>query len=189
MGTQRLIDAELYKLKSTSIKNNRLILFLASIFYLPSVLWRCCFGRRKGIQPVKNEWWDAGMVVCLGWGADLHMAQLMPLPFTISCSSKSRLVLPSWCRLTQIVPDKIQEGRKMVVCVRVYFLVCFARMRMCQQLVLFKFNKLLSNTESLLVDSLHTFAFLVTKRRLCTNSTFCVLITQQSCKFSWRIED
>jgi len=27
--------------------------------------------------------------------ADLCMAQLMPLPFTISCSSKSRLVLPS----------------------------------------------------------------------------------------------
>ena len=35
------------------------------------------------------------MVVCLGWGADLHMAQLMPLPLTISYSSKSRLVLPS----------------------------------------------------------------------------------------------
>ena len=30
--------------------------------------------------------------ICLGWGADLHMAQLMPLPFTVSCSSKSRLV-------------------------------------------------------------------------------------------------
>jgi len=26
----------------------------------------------------------------------LHIAQLMPLPFTVSCSSKSRLVLPSW---------------------------------------------------------------------------------------------
>jgi len=43
----------------------------------------------------KTEWWDAGMVVCLGWGADLHMAQLMLLLLTISCSSKSRLVLPS----------------------------------------------------------------------------------------------
>ena len=37
------------------------------------------------------------MVMCLGQGVDLHMAQLMPLPLTISCSSKSRLVLPSWC--------------------------------------------------------------------------------------------
>ena len=46
------------------------------------------------------------MVICLGWGVDLHMAQLMPLPLTISCSSKSRLVLPFWYRLTQVVPDK-----------------------------------------------------------------------------------
>jgi len=44
----------------------------------------------------KTEWWDAGMVICLGRGADLHMAQLIPLPLTVSCSSKSRLVLPSW---------------------------------------------------------------------------------------------
>jgi len=36
------------------------------------------------------------MVICLGQDADLHMAQLMPLPLTISCSSKSRLVLPEW---------------------------------------------------------------------------------------------
>jgi len=45
-------------------------------------------------------WWDAGMVMCLQEGADLHMAQLMPLPLTISCSSKSRLVLPSWLYLS-----------------------------------------------------------------------------------------
>jgi len=53
-------------------------------------------GGRKGIQPVKTEWWGAGMVVCLGRGADLHMSQLMPLPLTVSCSSESRLVLPEW---------------------------------------------------------------------------------------------
>jgi len=28
------------------------------------------------------------VVICLERGADLHMAQLMPLPLTISCSSK-----------------------------------------------------------------------------------------------------
>jgi len=41
---------------------------------------------RQERQPVckKTEWWDAGVVICLGQGADLHMAQLMPLPFTIS---------------------------------------------------------------------------------------------------------
>jgi len=37
-------------------------------------------------------YWHAGVVMCLGQGADLHMAPLLPLPLTISCSSKSRLV-------------------------------------------------------------------------------------------------
>jgi len=48
----------------------------------------------------KTEWWDAGMVMCLGKDADLHMAQLMPLSLTTSCSNKSRLVLPSWFYLS-----------------------------------------------------------------------------------------
>jgi len=45
-------------------------------------------GGRKGIRPVKTEWWGAGVVVCLEQGADLQMAQLMPLPLTVSCFSK-----------------------------------------------------------------------------------------------------
>jgi len=65
------------------------------------------------------------MVTYLGQGADLHMAQLMPLPLTVSCSSKSRLVLPSWFYLSStgslgVVLEKIQEGRKTVVCVCAY---------------------------------------------------------------------
>jgi len=31
------------------------------------------------------------MVICLERAADLHMAQLMPLPLTISCSSKIQI--------------------------------------------------------------------------------------------------
>ena len=46
------------------------------------------------------------MVICLERGADLHMAQLMPLPLAVSCSVKSRLVLPFWYQLTQVVPEK-----------------------------------------------------------------------------------
>jgi len=34
------------------------------------------------------------MVVCLVQDADLHMAQLMPPPLTVSYSRKSRFVLP-----------------------------------------------------------------------------------------------
>jgi len=48
----------------------------------------------------KLEWWDAVVVMCLGQGADFHMDQLMPLPLTVSCSSKSRLVLLSWFYLS-----------------------------------------------------------------------------------------
>ena len=33
----------------------------------------------------------AGVVICLEQGADLHMAQLMPLPLTVSCFSKIQL--------------------------------------------------------------------------------------------------
>ena len=30
------------------------------------------------------EWWGAGVVICLERRADLHTAQLMPLPLTVS---------------------------------------------------------------------------------------------------------
>ena len=83
-------------------------------FELPSVLWRCWMGGRKGIWPVKNEWLGAGLVICLERGADLHMAQLMPLPLTVS-SVKSRLY-----RLTWVVPEKGQLNVCVCVCVCVW---------------------------------------------------------------------
>ena len=46
-------------------------------------------GRASGLY--KTEWWGAGVVVCLEQGADLHMAQLMPLPLTVSCFSKIQI--------------------------------------------------------------------------------------------------
>ena len=39
----------------------------------------------------KTEQWGAGMVICLERGADLHMAQLMPLPLTAPCFSKIQI--------------------------------------------------------------------------------------------------
>jgi len=58
---------------------------------MPSVLWHCWLGGRKGIWPVKTEWWGVGTVICLERGADLHMAQLMPLPLIVSCFSKIQI--------------------------------------------------------------------------------------------------
>jgi len=61
-------------------------------------------GRASGLQ--KTEWWGTCMVICLERDADLHMAQLMPLPLNVSCFSKIQTGLPSWYRLTQVVLDK-----------------------------------------------------------------------------------
>jgi len=53
-------------------------------------------GRQEGHPAFKKL--SGGMLarLCLSEDADFHIAQLMPLPLSISCSSKSRLVLPSW---------------------------------------------------------------------------------------------
>jgi len=68
-------------------------------FQTPSVLWHCWLGGRKGIRPVKN--WVVGCWGgCQGWGADLHIAQQISLPLTVSCSSISRLVYLSWFYLS-----------------------------------------------------------------------------------------
>jgi len=39
----------------------------------------------------KLEWWGTGMAICLERDADLQMAQLMPLPLTVSCFSKIQI--------------------------------------------------------------------------------------------------
>jgi len=46
------------------------------------------------------------VVICLELGADLHMAQLMPLPLTVSYFSNIQIGLPFWYRLTRVVLDK-----------------------------------------------------------------------------------
>ena len=47
----------------------------------------------------KTELCGAGVVICLERGADLHMAQLMPLPLTVSSFSKND---PDWFDLSGI---------------------------------------------------------------------------------------
>jgi len=77
---------------------------------MPSVLWRCWLGGRKGIRSgKKTEWWGAGMVICLEQGADLLMVQLMPLPLTVSCFIKIRT------GFTFLVPAHLGSPRKRAV--------------------------------------------------------------------------
>jgi len=83
------------------------------------VVWRCWLGGRKDIRHVKKtEWWGAGVVICLERGADLHMAQLMPLPLTVSCFSK----IHTWYWLTRVVPDKGPLNRCVYVCMLLTYL-------------------------------------------------------------------
>ena len=60
------------------------------------------------------------MVICLERGADLHMAQLMPLPITVSCFSKIQI------GFTFLVPAHLGPGKRVVkrVCVCVCVCVC-----------------------------------------------------------------
>ena len=49
-------------------------------------------GRQEGhVACKKLEQWGAGVVICLEQGADLHIAQLKPLPLTVSCLSKIQI--------------------------------------------------------------------------------------------------
>ena len=55
------------------------------------------------------EWWGANVVISLERGADLHMAQLMPLPLTVSCFSKIQI------GFTFLVPAHPGSPRKRAV--------------------------------------------------------------------------
>ena len=62
------------------------------------------------------EWWVAGVVISLEQGADLHMAQLMPLPLTVSCFCKIQI------DFTFLVPAHPgSPGQRAVKRVCVYF--------------------------------------------------------------------
>jgi len=60
-------------------------------------------GRQEGHPACKNTVLGCWCGCLSGASADLHIAQLMPLPLTFSCF---RLVLPFWYRLTWVVPEK-----------------------------------------------------------------------------------
>ena len=78
-----------------------------------AVVWAA--GRASGLQ--KTEWWGAGVVVYLERGADLHMAQLMPLPLAVSCFSKIQTGFTFLVPAHPVVPDKGPLNGCVCVCV------------------------------------------------------------------------
>ena len=94
-----------------------------SFLPVPSVLWRCWLGSRKGIRPVKNL--SGGVLAWLSVWSEL---QTCIRPSWCHCHSlslasvKSRLVLPFWYRLTRVFPEKGPLNGCMCVCVCFSFL-------------------------------------------------------------------
>ena len=72
---------------SKAVKRSLLLFQYLAFSALTLLVWR------QEWHPAykKLEWWAAGLVICLEQVADLHMAQLMPLPLTVSCFSKIQI--------------------------------------------------------------------------------------------------
>ena len=77
-------------------------------WYIVSVLWHCWFGGRKSVRPVKNRvvggvlawlsvWSEVQTCISPSW-CHCHSLSLAPV--------KSRLFLPFWYRLTQVVLER-----------------------------------------------------------------------------------
>ena len=87
------------------------VIAMSFFLFMPSVLWRCWLGVRKGIRPVKT--WVVGC-----W----HGYQLMPLPLTVSCFSKIQIGRP----IAFLVPAHPgSPGKKAVKRVCVCSFYCF----------------------------------------------------------------
>jgi len=91
---------------------NKFVLFfccfvIIHLFIIPSVLWHCWLGGRKGIRPVKKL--SGGVLAWLSVWSDV---QICIWPSWCHCHSlslaavKSRLFLPFWYLLTWVVPEK-----------------------------------------------------------------------------------
>jgi len=104
-----------------------------------SILYTVCFafsaltllvGRQEGHPACKKtEWWGTGVVMCLERGADLHTAQLMPLPLTFSCFSEIQI------GSTFLVPAHLgSPGKRAVkrVCVFVFSCVFVCSKARCE---------------------------------------------------------
>jgi len=64
------------------------------------------------------------MVICLERGADLHMAQLTPLPLTVSCFNKIQIGFTFLVPAHMGSPGKGPLNECVCVCVRACVRVC-----------------------------------------------------------------
>jgi len=77
------------------------------------------------------------MVICLERGADLHTAQLMPLPLTVSCFSKIQIGFTFLVQAHSGSPGQMAVKR---VCVCVFVCVCITHYYYTRLLASFQDN-------------------------------------------------
>jgi len=70
------------------------------------------------------------VVICLERGADLHIAQVMPLPLTVSCSSKIQIGFTILVAAYLGSPGK-RAVKRVCVCVR----ACITVLMLCPRLI------------------------------------------------------
>ena len=81
------------------------------------------------------------MVICLERGADLHMAKLMPLPLTVSCSSKIQIgftfLVPAYpgCPGKEVVKWLLLLLLLLILSLRCFDAVGWASGRACKKLI------------------------------------------------------
>ena len=78
----------------------------------------------------KLQWWGTCMVICLERDADLHMAQLMALPLTVSCFSKIQIGFTILVPAHPGSPGK-RAVKRVCVCVCVCVCACSWYWRKC----------------------------------------------------------
>ena len=84
VGFTFLVPAHLGSPRQRAVKRVYVITVFSALMLL--------VGWQEGHPPCKKtQRLGADMVICLKRGADLHMAQLMPLPLTVSCFSKFQI--------------------------------------------------------------------------------------------------
>ena len=122
------------------------------------------------------------MVISLERGADLHTAQLLPLPLPSLASVKSRLVLPFSYRLTRVVLDKGPLNG----CVCVY---CYTKnmdnYHLSQIITWWQLNRAsLSVTQQMLVVIKHgvDVYFFINAAYQCTANGACITVQLSSAK-------
>ena len=97
---------------STGSKDSKKIITMTvvTVQWQPSLVWHCWLDVRKSIRPVKIEWRGVGVVSCQERDADclhgVHWCLCCPETPSPLASLKSRLVLPFWYRLTEVVLEK-----------------------------------------------------------------------------------